>query len=250
MEAIVLSHEKSVPIVEHMVVKYAELWPDHPFTFRIPDSVPGRDLSERNPDRVSLIPVRDTQIRGTVLDLVLDLDPETWVYWCIDDKYPVRINVSKMNRLVHEVRSLDNPTIAAVCPTQPRQDKWRSLDPATELRLGGRRYRDRGDWSRIWLHQFVRVRLLRELMEPMPAKLARAKMMDDLLKTRSPWQDSMTYIVRRSLITVGESTTRGRLTKNCAESMQRCGVLAPGYSVTDSVIIRGRSRWPRLPFKR
>lgn len=250
MEAIVLSHEKSAPVVEHMVLKYEELWPDHPFTFRIPDTTPGRKLSERYPDKISLIPVRDTQIRSTVLDLVGDLEPETWVYWCIDDKYPIRVRASKMNRLVHAVRGIEDPRVAAVCPIQPRSRKWHSLDPSTEVFLGGSRFRDRGDWSRIWLHQFMRVRLIRELMEPMPSKLCKAKTMDDLLKTRSLPVHTMTPIIRRSLIAVGESTSRGELTRNCAESMLRRGLPTTNYSVSNVTIFRGHTGWIRTPLRR
>jgi len=86
LKAIVLSCDRYRAITEHMILQYERLWPDHPFVFRIPyQRARGLDTKRTT--------YRQTpeDIKGTVLHLVADLDDEEWIYWCVDDKYPIQL---------------------------------------------------------------------------------------------------------------------------------------------------------------
>src|SRR5947208_9104041 len=91
MNAIVLTCDRFRAITEHMIRQYAVLWPDHPFVFR----VPYQRLRGPATDRLEFRRTPEN-IRATVLELLSDLDDEEWVYWCIDDKYPIRLVVDKI----------------------------------------------------------------------------------------------------------------------------------------------------------
>ena len=72
------------------MLQYQRLWPDHPFRFRIPY----QQLRGPNAERAEYIE-SPPEIPATVLRLIEDIEDEEWVYWCSDDKYPIRLIVEK-----------------------------------------------------------------------------------------------------------------------------------------------------------
>src|SRR5262249_53082236 len=82
--AIVLTCDRYHPFAAHMIMRYDTVWPSHPFTFHVP--------YQRSALRGPRVTSRHTRepIRATVLDLLEEFDDEAWIYWCIDDKYPVQ----------------------------------------------------------------------------------------------------------------------------------------------------------------
>src|ERR1700758_2898239 len=91
MKAIVLTCDRYRAITEHMVLQYERVWPDHPFIFRIPY----QELNGTETTRTTFIKT-PPEIRATVLQLIADLDDEEWIYWSIDDKYPVQLVIEKV----------------------------------------------------------------------------------------------------------------------------------------------------------
>ena len=37
-----------------------------------------------------------SDIKGTVLHLLTEIDDEEWIYWCVDDKYPIQLVTDKI----------------------------------------------------------------------------------------------------------------------------------------------------------
>ncbi len=90
MKAIVLTCDRYRAITEHMILQYERSWPDHPFIFQIPyQDARGTDTTKTNYHKTP------EDIKGTVLHLLADVDDEEWIYWCVDDKYPVRLVTGK-----------------------------------------------------------------------------------------------------------------------------------------------------------
>ena len=94
LKAIVLSCDKYRAVAEHMVFQYRRLWPDHPFKFRIPyQETPGKKA-------VDLEYVRTGKpIKATVLKLIEDMADDDWIYWCLDDKYPIALDLPKVKAI-------------------------------------------------------------------------------------------------------------------------------------------------------
>src|SRR5204862_7574122 len=125
MKAIVLTCDRFRAMTEHMILRYQQLWPDHPFIFR----VPYQNLRGTETPRTEYTKTPD-QIRATVLELIADLDDEEGVYWCIDDKYPIRLIIDKIETLMAD--ALQSPEISGLLFCRFRvtlSDAKLTLDP-------------------------------------------------------------------------------------------------------------------------
>ncbi len=101
IKAIVLTCDRYRAITQHLIVQYERLWPDHPFVFHVPYQKLGGVDSERIKYFTS-----PSDIKGTVLHLLADIDDEEWIYWCVDDKYPIQLLADKIAGLIsHAMRS-------------------------------------------------------------------------------------------------------------------------------------------------
>ena len=86
-----------------MVETYNQLWPDHRFQFRIPftDRDPRAIFRAQNVEFISTPP----DIRSTVKSLLCDLPEHEFVFWCIDDRYPIEIFEPTVLRTVRDFAS-------------------------------------------------------------------------------------------------------------------------------------------------
>src|SRR5207247_2513103 len=100
IKAIVLTCDRYRAITRHLVFQYDRLWPDHPFVFH----VPYQELGGTDTNRVKYFP-SPSDIKGTVLHLLADIDDEEWIYWSVDDKYPIQLPTEKVTSLIsHAMR--------------------------------------------------------------------------------------------------------------------------------------------------
>jgi hypothetical protein len=77
MKAIVLTHDRNAVVARHMIACYQQLWPDHPFVFRVPcQDRAAWPVAARH----EFVPA-PPGIPQTVQALLADLSDEEWVYW-------------------------------------------------------------------------------------------------------------------------------------------------------------------------
>src|SRR6266516_1085228 len=86
IKAIVLTCDRYRTTTEHVIFQYDRLWPDHPFVFH----VPYQELGGVDTERVRYL-TSPSDIKGTVLHLLAEIDDEEWIYCCVDDKYPSKV---------------------------------------------------------------------------------------------------------------------------------------------------------------
>ena len=96
MKAIVLSYDKYHPFADNMIQSYEEIWPSHPFVFRVPYQNYPKYLKDKYGDKIELWEA-PYEIKPTVLSLISDLRDDEWIYWCIDDKYLAAIDEQAVN---------------------------------------------------------------------------------------------------------------------------------------------------------
>src|SRR5437868_11249966 len=113
MKAIVLTFDRHRAITQHLMLQYQCLWPDHPFRFRIPY----QQLHASDTERAEYIE-SPPEIPATVLRLIEDIEDEEWVYWCSDDKYPIRLMVQKVKELVNYALTASDLTDLLFCRTR------------------------------------------------------------------------------------------------------------------------------------
>lgn len=242
--AIVLTCQKYVPLAEHMIDRYDAVWPDHPFVFRLPDGSAAREMAPRHPGRVTLVSTAEGEGRGrfraAVLGLLDGIADDAWVYWCIDDKYVAWLDRTAADAVVQAVRTVADPAICGLSFARARK----LFDPAhlstEKLRIGRQTFLRRAAYSQIWLHQFLRARVLRDLFRSFPEVIESAKEMDALHQARTLPADQRLYVLDHNAAVFGESTSRGVLTANCAASLRRGRGLPAGFPVGTERLVVGR----------
>ena len=247
MKAIVLTYDRNHPLTEHMVRTYQDKWPDHPFVFRVPYQGDVTKLRKRLGRAIEPIQT-PPNIKGTVLRLTQDLADSEWVYWCIDDKYLVDIDVQAANETYHWISSITDPKVqgAMFCRTRRllEPDNIRSVPPVDVS--SHYRFLTRKNYYQCWIHQFMTVGVLRRLFESFPDDGFVAKEMDtftgqvDGELVRDFGMDETMYVSEKNYARFGESSHAGRITRNCRSSMQAYGVELPvGAEFDDRDIYMG-----------
>ena len=218
MKAIVLSCDEYLPLVDHMIASYDIIWPNNPFEFRIPYQDYPYWLKHKYKDRIELFQT-DKGFVSTINTLLKDLKDNDWIFWCIDDKYPVEIKIDEVDQIHDWVKNITDEKIAGVMFCRPLnlylkenlQHKYNYIKD-----LHGREYIRRKNYKQIWTHQYLRVKVIRDLFNSFPKKNFKAKEMDSFKNNIKLPENHGLYVLKCSFIYFGESTTRGHLTKNCA----------------------------------
>jgi hypothetical protein len=225
MKAIVLTCDRFRAITEHMIRQYEALWPDHPFVFRVPyQNLRGADTARLQFRQTS------ESIRATVLELLSDLDEEEWVYWCIDDKYPIQLLTDKIERLISNALQSAEMSGLLFCRcrvtlTNPKL----ALYPDKIASAPGEVLLERKAWFQIWLHQLLKVKVLRYLFTQLPAQIPNAKAMDELKDKIPKLPEHRLFVTEKNFAVFGESTHRGVITQNCYESIIAAGIELPEW---------------------
>jgi len=225
MKAIVLTCDRYRAITEHMVLQYERLWPDHPFVFRIPY----QNLASSETARTTYL--RTPQgIRATVLQLIDDLDDEEWIYWCIDDKYPVRLITEKIVDLIPD--ALRSPVMSGLlfCRRGPTLDNPElTLHSRKWINPNGDVYLERKAWHQIWLHQLLKVKVLRHLFSHLPDRVSSPKEMDSLKDKIVKLPEHRLFVTKKNFAIFAESTNKGTITQNCYESIVKTDIEIPRW---------------------
>lgn len=249
---LVLSYDQYRPVQLNLLAAYRNVWPEAPFYFHIPY----QNADPQAHARVYGFPVSGIRAPAPIqetMDALLDkFTDEDWVYWCMDDRYPVALDVPAMNEITHWVLG-DNPAVDGILCTRSPRD-W-SLRGAYLWRHrirspGGRVFLRKKHYGSIWSHQFLRVKVLRALFAEFPRQIKQAKEMDyHLFRAKLP-RSFRLYVARESLGLFAESASRGALTANCVESMRANGIQVPDdFAVVPERIIQNGDR-PGAVFRR
>lgn len=243
MKAIVLTCDKYHLIADHMISRYLALWPENPFHFRIPYQNYPTDLMKKYGDRIELVKT-EKAIKATVLQLLSDFDDDDWVFWCMDDRYPIEIDSAAANDVYQSVQRQNDERVAGMLYVHWLQ--WGAVENRLDQRdfvitMGGRKFLRRRNFRMIWMHQYLRVRTLRFLFGAFPDVLKSAKEMDYIKDSLTIPAGDRLYACDDCIVVYGESTTRGYLTKNLASSLLEHGFGLPeGFPVSSSEILRGQ----------
>jgi hypothetical protein len=276
VKGIVLSFDPHLEIANLVVETYNQLWPDHRFQFRIPftNRDPRSIFRAQNVEFISTPP----DIRSTLESLLCNLPEHEFVFWCIDDRYPIEIFEPAVLRTVRDFAS-DAPsdidsikltdltvegiegklrmTQGIVTRRLPRwltrswrgqlslhpnaqraenEKTWRQREEAVArepaFSLGGQRFfRQLGHPKNgFYMPQFTTPAFLKRffLTPALPLKYGIREFHRFLLSTNL---EHKSYFPNKFLLSVGESTFRGRLSMVCYEQMLNFGVVPPKIEI-------------------
>lgn len=212
-------------VTQHMILQYEQRWPKHPFVFMVPyQSLGGTDSA-----RVKYVKTPEA-ISTSVLQLLVDVDDEEWIYWCADDKYPIRLVTEKITELFLYVSQLPEMSGLLFCRCratlgQPElalyPGEWRT--PSDDVLL------ERRAWYQIWIHQFLRAKVLRYFFSQMPDHIPSAKAMDTFKSNIAKLTGHRLFVTKENLAVFGESTQGGVMTRNCYRSIRKTNIELPQW---------------------
>ena len=224
MKAIVLTCDKYLALAEHMIFQYDKLWPGHAFRFRIAyQKLKGKDSYKLEYKKTPV------SIKATVLHLLEDLDDKKWVYWCIDDKYPISLDLKRIRNLASWISNIRSEDISGISFCHGKRLKEKDLTGRSVRDSEGNVYLELNKYKRIWIHQFVRVKVIRYLFEQFPDVISPAKTMDELKRSAKLPSTHRLFVSKENLAVFGESTSRGMLTENCYKSIIKNKLALPEW---------------------
>src|SRR5471030_2517505 len=99
VQALVLTFDEQIGFAELLVKRYDALWPSHPFEFLIPfqdsDRIPS---SLRDHPNCRLVRAQ-RNVRSSMAALLDGIDDHDWLFWAIDDRYPIQAAADQLDRL-------------------------------------------------------------------------------------------------------------------------------------------------------
>jgi len=220
--ALVLTYDRNRIFTEHMILKYNELWPDNPFCFHIPYQ---NDTLVKATQRYKLIQSKAGVIE-TLWSLIDAMEPEHWVYWCIDDKYPINLAIEPIKAMTAMVMSeqLEGVDGFLFCRARALLKRKNVRRCQLQYPLGEPAMLERKTYDLIWVHQFLRVKVLKELFSQFPQSIVRPKELDAFKDNAKIPQKHKLLLTKENYAVFGESTSRGKLTANCADSLKASGL--------------------------
>jgi hypothetical protein len=265
VKGIVLSFDLHLEIANLLVETYNRLWPDCRFQFRIPftERDPRSIFRARNIEFIATRP----DIRSTMEGLLRDLPEDEFVFWCIDDRYPIEIFEPTVLRAVRdfvsqEARDFDSIKLTdlTVEGIQGKLDRrlfslrqwlrsirsdsqpvgndrtWRqreeagAREPAFTL-AGQHFFRQLGHPKNgFYMPQFTTPAFLKRffLTSALPLNYGIREFHQFLISTNFP---HTSYFPNKFLLSVGESTFRGELSIVCYQQMLKFGVVPPKIEI-------------------
>lgn len=254
MKAIVLTFDKYLPFSDHMIQCYLDLWPNNPLVFRVPyqsDDVKNFYI-EKYGDKVEMIKSQ-SGIVDTVYTLLTDLPQNEWVFWCMDDRYPISLNVMELEKIYKFVLGANSSNISAMLFTSEPYC-WSPnnvyLDQFKIKLDNGQIYYRRKWYRMIWNHQFMRVDFIKDWFSHFPRQMKQAKIMDDILLTMTLPESFRLYMTKENYGIYGESTSRGKMTKNAIDSFSQRKITIPSnFEHSDMYKIQGLSPfWKKMVY--
>jgi hypothetical protein len=208
-----------------MILQYERLWPDHPFVFKIPY----QRLRGNDSERIKYLKTPEG-ISPSVLQLLADTKDEEWVYWCADDKYPIRLVTDKIIKLFsYANRSPDmSGLLFCRCRATLGQPEL-ALYPGEWSTPSGDVLLERRAWYQIWIHQFVRAKVLRYFFSQMPEEIPGAKAMDTFKSNIAKLAEHRLFVTKENFAVFGESTRGGAITRNCYDSIRKTKIQLPEW---------------------
>lgn len=235
MYAPILTFDRHRQFARLVIESYSRLWKSHPFIFRVPynEEFPGSISNESDVELVRT----SKDVRSTIDNLLLGIGDDEFIFWTIDDRYPVKIrNFEALDEILEFVS--ENPTnIDAIKLVNHGREicdtKVQKLFGNTEFRL-----QTRSPAIGFYMHHFVRAGVLRRYflefdlpdnyaLSQLTEKLAQAKVSERIL------------MPERSLIWFGEPCTRGKVTVNALYDLRKYNLNAPDIDHTNQIIVYG-----------
>ena len=234
MKALLLTYDKQAGLAELVVKSYMALWKECPFQFVIPRN------DESNPHFKFLAAQRNvflvrtpSSIHGTMSVLLEGLGDETWVYWCIDDRYPIEIDQPALRGVFDFIESGAADSLNAI-----KLMHWKETadTTCTDVCISNRTFRFQAHSSATGFchHHFVKAKALKEIF----LRAAREGIADNPAALNEYYLQKVTssvaftnrvFPVDGPITQLGEPLANGLLLANAIEALAKYNCPVPDY---------------------
>lgn len=236
MKAILLGYDQHVGFMELTYKAYQALWPECPLSFRIPINRQDNPDFEvfRGKGNVELVESR-APFKATTRALLEGLNAEDWVYWCISDRYPTRLDSVQLNRVYSWIEAGHGEAYNALRLVVDREQVSDEIVDVTGLYFSPKM----GIHYGFWHHQFCKVKVLvANLLHPNLQEDYRVHQLNQRFQTIADRPDGSisvfenTLVSRKSLLTLAEPCLQGQLTANGLADLKRYACRIPDLPTT------------------
>ncbi len=239
MEAILLTHDAQLGLAELVHKTYARLWPGHPLQFRVPyaratDSAAFAYLSAQPDCRMVASP--SGAVKASMAALLDGVDDRDWVYWCIDDRFPITLDPAGVARIAAALDTL-TPEVEEV-----KLLRWKEPLRRGRTTIAGAGFRAQAPGSRargFWHHHFVRSGVLRAafLGDDLAPDCAIYAVNARIQRDEQRVFHGTALVPRKPLLSLGEPVVDRRLTRNGRAWLERMGCEVPPYDDVDRDVV-------------
>ena len=226
---ILFSYDPQLALAELVHKQYRTLWPDMPVRFRVPDNGGSSAAHDYFRGQADCKLIRcSSPMSETAEALLVNIDETAWVFWCIDDRFPVLMDQQALAAIFAALTSLP-AEVEEVKFIRPRGETFEGEAKT----VGGlpmkvqRTYRPMG----FYHHHLIRVGVLRRALVGLPDL---DSIHDRILKW--PWRGGEAWLSTRTLLSLEEPMVDGELTRNGVEWLQRRRCVVPPYPTRDDVV--------------
>lgn len=227
MKALVITHDANHCLTDHMIDCYQSLWPFNPFQFVVPYQEFPNQLENKYGNKI-ILKKAPRDVKGCLEVLISDLQDDEWVYWCIDNKYPEALNISQHEKAISWVTSINNKNIAGI--SLCRAQDWLKKEYLKDSFIRNNAcqvFLERLDNRHIFLHQFVRVKVLRTLLTHFPNRPINTMRLDCLSPIIFNNDKERLFVLDTNRLMLAESIVDEKIPKNCFKSIQKKGIKFP-----------------------
>ena len=234
MYAIVLTYDKQIQFARLVLESYSRLWPDCPLTYRIPYNEKFPSALASRPD-VELVRTK-SDIKSTMEALLIDIEDEEFVFWAIDDRYPVKL-VSP--DLLEQILAFVSRSPTDIDGVKLTNHAIKVLGDQVQV-IGETRFRLQVDFpGGFYKHHFVKSKVLKKcfLGFDLPRDYS-IRMFHDKLLAVTAWNDRV-LVPERPIAYFGESCRRGKMTLNCLCDLRKHKLNVPDIECNHKIIVYG-----------
>lgn len=223
--ALVLTYDDNRFCTENMILQYERLMGPETFQFIIPYQE-NKTIDNRIESEVLFV-LSDVSIAQTIAALLRSVPRDKMVYWCIDDKYPIQMDVLAYRSVLNFLRKEDD--IDGISLAMARRLSYGLGLTRKSKKFAGikeKNFHRRLNFNQFWLHQFIKPMCLEFVFNEIPKELGAAKEMDYYVGQINENPFKM-YVSQENFITFGESTHRGLVTPNLLQAASENRIEVP-----------------------
>jgi len=234
MYAIVLTFDQQIQFARLVLESYSRLWPDCSFTYRIPYNEKVPNALASRPDVELVRTKRD--IKATMETLLIDIEDEEFVFWAIDDRYPVKLVGTG---ILEQILAFVSQSPTDIDGVKLTNHAVKVVGDQVQV-IGETRFRLQVDFpGGFYTHHFVKSKVLKRcfLGFDLPSDYSIRQFHDKLLAVTA-WNDRV-LVPERPIVCFGESCSRGKMTLNCLCDLRKHNLNVPDIDCIHKIIAYG-----------